>query len=361
MTKKAVFIAATGQNVGKTTLCLGMIAALKKRFPSVGFIKPVGQRHVKVDAHTNVDKDTVLFKQHFQLSESWANMSPIIVPPGFTRNYLDNQISEAEMLEKIHQAFSKVSSKHSYTIVEGTGHIGVGSIFNLNNARVAKELGLNVIMIASAGLGSAIDELALNIAMCKDYGVNIKGVILNRVRDDKRSMILDYFPKALKKWNVPLIGCVPFSEALSSPTMQDFETLFDTTLLSGHKHHYRSFQHTRLVAGSLESYQSEMIPNELIITPASREEIIHCVLENHRLKDDKGGLILTSSIPPNEKMLRQIQNADLPVMYAPICSYDAMKMITSFTAKIRTEDHAKIAFAIKLVEENINMDKVIGN
>lgn len=361
----AIFIAATGQNVGKTTLCLGLIAALKKRFPSVGFIKPVGQRHVKVDGEINVDKDAVLFKEHFGLSSHWSHMSPVIIPAGFTRSFLDNEVTEEAMLHTIRGAFKKISSENSYTIVEGTGHVGVGSIVNLNNAKVAAELGLGMVIIASAGLGSAYDELALNVAMCQHYGVAIKGVILNRVLEKKRDMIQEYFPKTLRKWGIPLLGCVPYSESLSSNTMQDFETLFDTTLLSGHTHHYRHFQHTRLVAGSLQAYEAEMLKNQLIITPASREDIILRMLQEHqkfaqRGEDFAGGMILTGLQPPREGILELIRGVDVPVIYAPLCSYDAMKRITSFTAKIRREDTSKIEKAIQLVEENIDLDKMVS-
>jgi len=358
--KNAIFIAATGQNVGKTTLCLGIIAALKKRFSSVGFIKPVGQRHVKVDGHINVDKDAVLFKQHFQLPTHWADISPVIIPSGFTRSYLDQEITEEAMLKTISSSFKTISSQHPYTVVEGTGHVGVGSIFNLNNARVAAELNLGIIMIASAGLGSAYDELALNIAMCKHYGVAIQGVILNRVMDSKRQMIMDYFPKTLKKWKIPLLGCVPYSEMLSNPTMVDFETLFETNLLSGHEHHYRNFDHIRLVAGSLEAYEAEMQANELVITPASRDDIIAKIVLQHHIsakeksKGTAGGIILTSKQAPSDQTIKLLKTVDIPVLYTPLCSYDVMKIITSFTAKIRTEDHPKINRAIKLVEENID-------
>lgn len=359
--RNAVFIAATGQNVGKTTLCLGLIAALQKRFQSVGFIKPVGQRHVKIDGNINVDKDAVLFKEHFGLSSSWSNMSPVIIPSGFTRNYIDEEVTEEDLLENIQKAFQAISSQHDYTIVEGTGHVGVGSIVNLSNAKIAAELGLRMVIIASAGLGSAYDELALNIAMCQQYGVKVQGIILNRVMENKREMILEYFPKTLKKWGIPLLGCVPFSNSLSNPTIKDFETLFDTSLLSGHAHHFRTFAQIRLVAGSLQAYESELHPNELIITPASREDIILRTLEIHREyasrgKDFGGGMILTSRHPAREKVVEQIRTVDIPVLYAPLCSYDAMKMITSFTAKIRTEDTPKIASAIQLVEEHIDFD-----
>ena len=84
------------------------------------------------------------------------------------------------------------------------------------------------------------------------------------------------------------------------------------------------------------------MPNELVITPASREDIIQAILDKHRDsldhegKDFQGGMILTSTHPPSQAILDEIRKADVPVLYAPLCSYDAMKMITSFIAKIRT-------------------------
>jgi BioD-like phosphotransacetylase family protein len=362
----AIFIAATGQNVGKTTLCLGIIAGLQKRYPSVGFIKPVGQQHMRVDDQTVVDKDVVLFKEHFSLKADWIDMSPVLIPSGFTRDYLDGEISERGLQTKIHTAFDKITSQNSYTVVEGTGHVGVGSIVNMNNAKIAASLGLDMVIIASGGLGSSFDELALNISLCREYGVNVRGVLLNRVLDSKREMILKYFPKTLAQWNVACIGCVPYNEFLSTPCMKDFEALFDTTLLAGTQYRYRHFQYTRLIAGSLAAYLGEMLPNQLIITPASREDIISATLQKHIEAseidgfDFSGGIILTGGQSPSRPILAQIKQVDLPVLYTPMESYDAMKMITSCTAKIRKEDIPKIQKAIKLAEENINFDLLCG-
>lgn len=361
MSKNSIFIAATGQNVGKTTVCLGIIAALVKRYEKVGFIKPVGQRHVKVKENLNVDKDAVLFKEHFHLQDDWEDMSPVIIPAGFTRSFLDNEVTEDYLMQKITTSFARISSQSSYTIVEGTGHVGVGSIVNLSNAKIAAALGLDMIIIAPGGLGLAFDELSLNIAMCQSFGVQVRGIILNRVLEDKREMIKEYFPKVLARWNIPLIGCIPFNEILNRPTMRDFEALFETSLLSGRQHHYRRFEHTRLVAGSTDSYEFEMIPNQLVITPASREGIIMRTLYRHEEmeregKDFGGGMILTGVYPPSDGILAQIRRVDLPVLYAPLCSYDVMKMITTFIAKIRKEDLFKIEQAIALVEGHVNFN-----
>lgn len=362
MAHRSIFIGATGQDVGKTTLCLGIIAALRKRYNSVGFIKPVGQQHVTVEPDVVVDKDAYLFKKYFDLSSSWHDMSPVIIPSGFTRKYLDGKVSEQTLAEKIKTSYRNISQQHDYTVIEGTGHIGVGSIVGLSNAKVASILRSDIVIIASGGLGSAYDELEMNLALCREHRVNVRGVILNRVYDDKRTMIADYFPKALKRWNIPLIGCIPFDSFLSKPSIQDFEALFNTTLISGAQHHFRHFNSVRLSAGSVDTYKNEMIPNELIITPASREEIIRTTLQKHQEViekegiDFRGGMILTGRHPPTAEIIKEIKAVDVPVLYAPICSYDAMKMITSLIAKIRLEDVLKIEKAIDIAERYIDFD-----
>lgn len=359
MSNNALFIGATGQDVGKSTLCLGILAALQKRFGKVGFIKPIGQHYVSASDGTKVDKDAVLFKEQFDLSEGWRQISPVILPAGFTRDFLDAKITEKALKASILQSFGEITGQHPFTLVEGTGHIGVGSIINLNNAQVASTLGIDVILIATGGLGSAFDELALNIETCHRYGVRVRGIILNRVLDEKREMILEYFPKALKKWDIPLLGCVPFNELLSLPTMQDFEILFKTPLLSGFTHRYRHFPKHRLVAGSLQAYLEVMCTDELVITPASREDIVETILNSLKGKDHGAGIILTGVQAPSKQLLAIIEGADIPILYAPICSYDAMKMITSFVAKIRREDTAKIEKAIQLVETYIDIEALL--
>jgi dethiobiotin synthase len=364
---QALFIGATGQNVGKTTLCLGLQAALRKRFARVGFIKPVGQQHIETGGNLKVDKDVVLFKQHFQLASPYQDMSPVILPTGFTRDFLDQKVDLETLSQKIKTSFRSISEENDFILVEGTGHIGVGSIVQLNNAKIASLLNLEMILIASGGLGSAHDDLALNFAMCQAYGVKVRGVILNRVLDEKRAMVEEYFPKALKHWGIPLIGCIPYSAFLNTPSLKDFETLFEAELIAGNSSHYCHFEHPRLIAGSLEAYQDDTEPSELIITPASREDIILETLKRQRQIEQctvgrcAYALILTGRKSPSPSIVEKIRQADFPALYAPLCSYQAMKMITSFTAKIRCEDHTKIEQAIHLIEKNIDFDLLLNS
>src|SRR6478735_5434999 len=93
-TTPRVFIAATRQHDGKTTTSLGLIAALQKKFPRIGYIKPVGQRFVEV-AEQKIDEDTVLMDSVYSLNCPLVDMSPIAVEPDFTRKYLQSSNNEA--------------------------------------------------------------------------------------------------------------------------------------------------------------------------------------------------------------------------------------------------------------------------
>ncbi len=367
MKTRGFYVAATGQNVGKTTSCLGLVSGLKKRFGSVGYIKPVGQEHTETEAGSRVDKDVVLFQSHFNLLDDLETMSPVLFPRGFTRDYLDGKVDHRELTERIRSAFEKVAASRRLTVVEGTGHTGVGSIVDLNNAQVASLLRCPVVLVASGGLGSSFDELALNYAQCEKYGVRVAGVILNRVLDDKRAMILEYMEKALKRWDVPLLGCIPYDAFLSTPTMGDFEQLFETPLLTGSERALCHFHHIRLVASPVEMYRTLIVPNQLLITPASREEIILATLT--RYWDEKIanpgkelglGMILTGKHPPKETIVDQIRRAGIPMIYVPLSSFIAMKMINTYTTKIRKNDLPKIEEAVRIVEEHVDFDRLIA-
>src|SRR5438105_8223792 len=166
-----IFIAATRQNEGKTTASLGLIAALQQHYPRVGYIKPVGQRFVEVEEQ-KIDEDTVLMDSVYRLNCPLVDMSPIAVEPDFTRKYLQSSNNDA-LVKTIRKAFDRVSWEKDFVLCEGSGHAGVGSVFDLSNARVAKLLNAKVVIVSQGGIGKPIDEVSLNQALFEKEGVEI--------------------------------------------------------------------------------------------------------------------------------------------------------------------------------------------
>src|SRR5438477_6032283 len=145
-----LFVAATEQNDGKTTASLGLFSALKKRIGRIGFIKPVGQRFVEVEGK-RIDEDTVLIDHTFNVHTPIEAMSPIAVEPDFTRRYIEHPNPDF-FVKRIQHSFDRAAWEKDFIIIEGTGHAGVGSVFDLSNARVAQILRSKVLLITKGGI-----------------------------------------------------------------------------------------------------------------------------------------------------------------------------------------------------------------
>src|SRR4026208_2377570 len=196
-TTPRVFIAATRQNDGKTTISLGLLAALQKIYPRIGYIKPVGQRFVEIEEQ-KIDEDTVLMDRVYRLNCPLVDMSPIAVEPDFTRKYLQSSNRDT-LVRKIEKAYDRVAWEKDFVLCEGSGHAGVGAVFDLSNARVAKLLNCKVIIVSQGGIGKPIDEVALNQALFEKEGVEIIGVIINKVLPDKLEFVTEFARRGPKR------------------------------------------------------------------------------------------------------------------------------------------------------------------
>lgn len=103
---RPLFIAATRQHVGKTTVSLAVMSGLKKRFGKPGFMKPVGQQHIPIHSETGevvrVDKDVQLMREYFNLNHlEYPEMSPVLVPKDYTKDFINGAItSEQQVCER---------------------------------------------------------------------------------------------------------------------------------------------------------------------------------------------------------------------------------------------------------------------
>jgi BioD-like phosphotransacetylase family protein len=172
--------------------------------------------------------------------------------------------------------------------------------------------------------------------------------------------------KALSRWNIPILGCIPYDAFLTNPTISDYASLFNVKLFSGEMHHLRHFKHIRLIATSLEVYKTLITSSQLIITPASREDIILATLsyywDLHSLgkgEEFLSGMILTGNLPPRPSLVEELKKARIPAFYAPVHTFNAMMMISSYTAKLKKEDKARVQEAIALVESHIHFDQLL--
>ena len=358
-TTPRVFIAATRQNDGKTTASLGLLAALQNVYPRIGYIKPVGQRFVEIEEQ-KIDEDTVLMDRVYQLNCPLVDMSPIAVEPDFTRKYLESSNYDA-LVRRIQNAFDRVAWEKDLVLCEGSGHAGVGSVFDLSNARVAKLLGAKVIIITQGGIGKPIDEVSLNQALFEKEGVEIIGVILNKVLGKKIDYITEFARRGLKRKGLELLGVVPHQPVLSQPTMELIREELNAEVLNQSVEYHNSVQEVLIGAMGVQNALHLFKKGVLIITPGDREDIILAVASTLSNDDDRGlaGMILTRNLKPSKESQKVIGKMPFPVLSAAEDSYDVASRVHDLTVKIRPDDTQKITLIRDLIAQHVDTNKIL--
>ena len=356
-----VFIAATRQNDGKTTTSLGLIAALQSAFPRVGYIKPVGQRFVEIEEQ-KIDEDTVLMDSVFQLDCPLVDMSPIAVEPDFTRKYLQASNNEA-LVKRIQKAFDRVSWEKDFVLCEGSGHAGVGSVFDLSNAQVAKILGCKVILVTRGGIGKPIDEVALNQALFEKEGVEIMGVILNKVIGDKVDYVTDFARRGLKRRGLDLLGVIPHQNMLSSPTLDSIRDELGAEVLNDPVSMHWLVEDVVVGAMSAQNAMKYFKRGVLLITPGDREDIVlaACTGIEANSKDQMAGIVLTGGLRPSEAVLKVIRTLPIPVLLAQADSYLVASRVHDLNVKTHPADAEKISLIRDMIAKSVNVKKIINS
>ena len=354
-----IFIAATRQNDGKTTASLGLIAALQQRYPRVGYIKPVGQRFVEIEEQ-KIDEDTVLMDSIYRLNCPLVDMSPIAVEPDFTRKYLQSSNNEA-LVKKIQKAFDRVAWEKDFVLCEGSGHAGVGSVFDLSNAQVAKILRAKVIIVTQGGIGKPIDEVSLNQALFEKEGVEIIGVILNKVIGSKLDSVTDFARRGFKRKGLELLGVIPHQRILSSPSLALIRDELQAELLSEPESMDGLIEDVVVGAMGAQNAISYFKRGVLLITPGDREDIIlaACTGLDVQSEEKMAGIVLTGNLRPNASVLKVIRAMPIPVLLTVEDSYRVASKVHDLTVKTRPNDAGKISLIRDLIARNVDLEKIL--
>ena len=360
-TTPRIFVAATEQNDGKTTTCLGLFAALQKRLGRIGYIKPVGQRFVSVDG-MKIDEDSVLIDQTYKVHTPLEAMSPIAIEPDFTRRYIE-EANHENLVRRIQNSFDRAAWEKDFVIIEGSGHAGVGSVFDLSNASVAKLLSSKAILVTRGGIGRPVDEIALNKALFEKEGVEVVGAIVNKVLPSKIDTVREFAGRGLERLGVELLGCMPDSPVLSKPSLGQICKTLKGSFLNGQQQFRRQVQNVVLGAMSTARVTDFFTDGTLIISPGDREDILLAALSTSdpKFRADQriAGIVLSGDALPDPALLEVIKNSQLPVIASPLDSYTVASRIHSMTVKTLPGDQQKIDTIQALIEREIRIERLL--
>lgn len=360
---KKIFIAATGQNCGKTTTSIGLLHLAQKKYRRVGFIKPLGPKPATFHRYT-VDKDAALIAQVFELEKNLRWMSPVVVHPDTTRKVVDGEISTHELQERIILACAELEKRCDFIIIEGAGHPGVGSVMKISNARIARMLNAPVLMVTGGGLGNVVDKICMGLALFEKEGVDVRAILANKLIPEKRDRTLDYLTRALADEKMKVIGGVDYHPVLANPTLRRVSKLLGLPLQGNRREVGRIVHHVQIGAASTQRVTELICEPSLLIVTSSRDELMVTLANLYKIPEYRYrivGLIIPGIAPVSTITQMILDRSNIPYMRAEeYTTAELYRIITEDVSKITAADTEKLGLIRSLAETHIDFDLLDG-
>jgi BioD-like phosphotransacetylase family protein len=357
---RKIFIAATGQNSGKTTTSLSLMHLARKKYGRVGFIKPLGPKPTPFRGGF-YDKDAVLMAEVFGLEEQIALMSPVVLHPGSTKDILDGRIAAESLRQRMAEAIAELDTRNDFLIIEGSGHGGVGSVIGLSNAAVARLAGAPVMIVSGGGIGNATDAVVLNLSLFRQEGVPVKLVLVNKLQADKRESTLHYLQLAFRDLGVALKGGFNYSPILANPTLSRIAKILDRPLRATPEEARRIIHHIQLGAASSQRVIDLLEEATLMVINSTRDELIVTASSLYHLPDYRGkiaGLVIAGLNPISGITQTILDDSQVPYLRTEITNSEAFSIVTSDVSKITAEDAEKLALVRNMAERDLDFDAI---
>ncbi|MCM2357558.1 MAG: AAA family ATPase [Geobacteraceae bacterium] len=357
---KKLFIAATGQNCGKTTMSVSLMHLARQKYERVGFIKPLGPK-IEMFGELMVDMDAVLMAKAFGLEEDIALMNPVALHKNFTRDYLNGRMNCRDLKRQIVEAVEALEKKYDFLIIEGAGHGGVGSVVGLSNACVAYTLGAPVIIVSDSGIGSTIDAVYLNLALYEKEQADVRMVLVNKVRADKRESILGYLQRGFPTRQLLVEGGFNYSPILANPTLGHISRLFKLPLHGDPAGRSRIIHHIQLGAASSQRVVDALEESTLMVLTSSRDELIVTLSSLYHIpsyREKIVGMVIAGHVPISEITQQILDDSNIPYIRVHETTADIFNTLMEDVAKITVEDQEKINWIKANAENEIDFEAI---
>ena len=354
---KAIYIATSEPNSGKSIVALGLMRMLLGKTAKVGYFRPIidGLRIGEKDNHINTIKTH--FDLKFECDEAYAFPRTEFIN-------LRNEGNEGKIFDTIIAKYKALEEKNDFMLVEGTDFSGEGTAIELDaNILIAKNLGIPAIIVSS-GVGKTLEEfiggLHLAYDSFKEKDVEVLAVIANKVQKVNIEIVREGVEKNLPK-DVS-VNVIPLIPSLSNPTIKEIAEAIDAKILFGAEHLNNQSSSFKVGAMQLRNYLKHIEENCLIITPGDRADIILGALQANISSNypSISGIVLTGGIKPEKTIIKLIKGLShvIPILLVKEATFDVANKIGAVRSHMYADNKQKIITSLNTFDKYVEVDKL---
>lgn len=208
-----LYITSSNRRDGKTFLTAGIAATMQSLGYSTCVYKPIQTSGIELNGFmqspdlTYVKTIDPYIDTHFSYLYK-ANAEPLIA------SELENEPIDIEL---INSEYQRISSIADCTVLDGDCGIMSPIAPSVQTADLIKRLQVPVLFVVTPREDSINDTL-LSIYTAQEKGLDIRGVVINNIKEDCPKTLLTAIPRVIEEYtNVKILGLIPHLEGKFSP------------------------------------------------------------------------------------------------------------------------------------------------
>jgi dethiobiotin synthetase len=209
---RGLFVTATDTGVGKTEVACALLRAAR-----AAGLDAVGMKPAQSGATPGEPSDAERLREASDRVEPLEAICPYALRAPLAPAVAARLEGIAISLPRILEAAQALAARHAAVIVEGAGGLLVPLTERETYADLAAALGLPVLVVARAGLGT-VNHTALTVEALRRRGLSVAAIVLNRTAPEDDPSVPHNAAEIARLTGIPPAALLPFVADIGART-----------------------------------------------------------------------------------------------------------------------------------------------
>ncbi|HEX8684669.1 MAG TPA: phosphate acetyltransferase [Ardenticatenaceae bacterium] len=365
--RRNLLVLSTTATGGKTTVSIGLAKLLSDASRKVAYFKPVAQR-VVYEADRPRDRDKIIS------ATVMGEMAAASVPHSLSMDETSRYFAEGHneyFSERVVEMYQAIEEGVEVVIIEGMQYDDTAAALSVEvNTELAHSLTADVVLIVDAhnrAPEAIVADLESFLGLYRDNGVNVAGVVLNKVPADQDENVLipPLVTETLAQHNIHLFGAVPFVKKMSAPRLRDLIEPLGARVLRGEEMLSRRVMRPVILAMHAPNAVKHLQSGDLVLVPGDRDDILMMAHLYERALDtpNLAGVVLTVGYEPPESIMNLLDSQGdpaFPILLVESDTYTTSTTIQKKRVYIEDDDWEKIRWTVELIVDHLNREELLS-
>jgi len=330
----ALYLVSSTEAAGKTAIAAGVGKRLLSNGKKVGFLKPMLAEKKPGDG-----SDAAFMKQVLALPEPLESLYPLLSGGG-------------SVADRIREAYIEVSQNKDVVVVEGGCLQSPDDNLNKASYEIAGALKAKVIIVTnySNGLSSAGF-----INVCKSFGANLLGIILNKVPKSQLKRVCDEVTSKFSENELRILGVLPEDRILLTLTIGELAGHVQGEILNNSEKSVELVENLMVGAMTVDSgldYFSRK-NGKAVVVKGDRPDMQMAALET-----SVKCLVICGITAPIDYIRYKAEEKGVPLILTKDDTSTVMQSIEDALAKARFNQEKKLVKLAEIIEQHLDIQAI---